>query len=93
MELLFHDKLSRSWFLKNTDCFSNSNDFFVALRDLKEFNLITCDGENINKNNPKLWRLTFKGELRAKLLGLDKNNPKDYTKNLKDEIIEFEYNP
>jgi len=63
------------------------------MKKLKDWGLVFNNGENINKNNPKQWKLTFKGELRAKLIALDENNPKNYCANLRDELIEFAFEP
>jgi len=87
LELLFHGNLTRKWFLKNTDCFYTTTDFFQRMKKLKDFGLVMNDGININKDNSKSWYLTFKGQLRAKLIALDKNNPKDYGKNKKDVVL------
>ena len=64
--------------------FDNDKDCFRCVRKLERWNLI---------HGSKFWHLTFKGKIRSKLIALDKNNPKDYTKNLKSEIVEFEYIP
>ena len=87
LELLFHESLSRIWFLKNTKLFYSTSDFFQVMAKLKKFNLVYNDGFRVDKNNPKLWHLTLKGQLRAKLIALDKNNPKDYRKNKKDVVL------
>ena len=92
LELLLHGKLNRNWFLKNTNFFSNTPDFFKRMAKLKDYGLIMNDGK-IDRFKQKDYFLTFKGEIRAKLIALDRNNPKNYTINLRSELIDFEYNP
>lgn len=105
LELLRNKKLTKNEFLnkkiKNKRLFCNESRFFKIMAKLKDFGLVNNNfekigfviDENTKKIKQKTWQLTFKGCVRAKLLALDKNNPKDYKVNLRDEIIEFSYEP
>lgn len=84
LELLFYGRKTRTWLLKNTKLFCNEPDFYNRMNRLKNFGLV---------QGSAFWSLTFKGEILTKLLALLPNNSKDYAKNLRSEIIEFEYNP
>ena len=81
---LLGGKKTRIWLLKNTKLFCNEPDFYNRMNRLKELGVVFGSA---------YWKLTNKGILLAKLLALLPNNPKDYTKNLKSEIIEFIYEP
>ncbi len=97
LELLFHGKLDRNWFLKNTEIFCNSPEFFKIMANLKEYRLIANNGFNINKsinkNTPKVWFLTWRGEMLAIWLAKLPNNPKDYRRNVKEKFYAFFYDP
>jgi len=81
LELLTHEKLSRKEFIKNTNLFCNDAYFFKKMKKLRTMGLL---------HGSAFWKLTFKGYIRAKLIALDGNNPKDYAKNLKKDVVLFE---
>jgi len=89
LELLRHERLTNKELInidvRGINVFKDDNDYYTSVRKLERWGLI---------HGSKFWSLTFKGKIRAKLIALDGNNPKDYTKGLKNEVVwfEFEYN-
>jgi len=83
LELLFHGRLKIHEMLDLIH-FEDDRECFKHIRRLERWNLI---------HGSAYWRLTFYGNVRARLIALDQNNPKDYKKNLGSEIIEFSYEP
>jgi len=81
--------LTKNWFLKNTDLFYNTPDFYSKMHDLKEQGLMMNDGIS-SRAKEKLWFLTFKGEILAKTLATLPNNEK-FKKHLKSEVVEVEF--
>jgi len=83
LELLFHGRL-KIHDLLNLIPFNNDKECFKHVRRLERWKLI---------HGSTFWGLTFHGKVRAKLISLDRNNPKNYSVNLRSEIIEFAFEP
>ena len=64
--------------------FDDEKELLKCMGRLERWNLI---------HGSEFWKLTFKGETIAKILASLPNNPKNYSKNLREEIIGFRYCP